>query len=252
MKKGLFKSLIIGVVGLYIIYFLNNINITKETKIYLNIIIGLIIAYSIYKDIVLKIVNTAGFYLVQDCDLDKAKDTLNKIRKIAFFSKARQQIFILDCYIALDGGDKNNFQNFIDNNSKNYLLKYNGCNITFEYVILSFFFFNNFYSNFKTTYEKLLESNKNNKKIKINSSTLDFLEIEYLVANGGGDIEDKIAKYKKEHFNHLNNRSKAYFYLLCFKSCLKQKQKTNYLDDIKSIHINIPFIKASIEEENKK
>ena len=248
MSRGMLKNIFLAMIGLFVLYAANSIEAFGPIKIYINICVALLIVWSIFRDYVLKYISAAGAYMCSACDTQKGIDVLNSKRKLAFFPKARKQTFILDCYAALDQGDEKKFQEFIDANSQNYLLKDKGCSLTFEYVLLLFFFFTGEYDKFNSAYKRITDVDTSKKRgIKLDESVKNVLDIASLITKKKyGDATKAI---NKTELKALNKRNKAYFYLMQAVMHSDSKDSSALKHD-KSIlekeNIKIPFINNTV------
>ena len=239
MKRGMLKNIFLALIGVFVLYTANSIEVLAPLRLYINIGFALFLAWSIFRDYVLNYINAAGVYMCTACDTEKGMSVLDSKRKLAFFSNARKQTFILDCYGALDQGDDKKFQEFVDANSQNYLLKDKGCSLTFEYVLLLFFFFKGEYENFNNAYKRIMEADSIKRGIKLDESVKNVLNIASLIANK--KYSEATKAINKMDLKTLNKRNKMYLYLM---------EAVMYRDS--NDGGNLKHTKALIEKENIK
>lgn len=243
MNRGMLKNIFLALIGIFVLYTANSIEALAPVKMYLNIAFALFIVWSVFRDYVLKYINAAGVYLCTACNTEKGMSVLDSKRKLAIFPKARKQVFILDCYGALDMGNEEQFGKFVDANSQNYLLKDKGCSLTFEYVLLQFFFFTGEYDKFNSAYKRITEADTQKRGIKLNENVKSVLDIASLITKK--KYADAAKAIKKIDLKTMNKRSRMYFYLMqtvMYKDSGDNSELKHAKSLIEKEEIKIPFI----------
>lgn len=242
-----FSSFILGLFALFIIYSLNSaFELTIFQPIFY-IAVGLFIIFNIYKDFILKKLNVVAAYACGKCDTAGSIERLDSVRKYCFFSKAKQQVFVLDCYHALDKNDPKLFIDFVEKNKSNRLLQKKGCVLTFEYITLLYFFFDNNYDMFQKAYARLKILTEKKSNIKFDEPTEKMLDICNLIINKDYNQAEK--ECNSFDTKSINKRNRMYFFLI--EAILANKMNNNsgvkfFKEQIIKEDINIPFIQYQL------
>lgn len=144
-----FDILVIGIL-LYFCFFTKNIS-----KPLLVLIFLFTLSFFLYQDILKQMFLKCNRLLLNQCDTITAEQLLYKFEKIDVLKLYREHCFILKCYLILDNYKEADFTKFINQFNGNRLQMNKSCNLTFNTMLLQYFFFTKSKAQYISLYQKI-------------------------------------------------------------------------------------------------
>lgn len=238
-------SMLNVVKGVVILFFFMQLYQGAPSVIAKRVILGIflcIIAFSIYNDYLNKKVNYIATWILKKADSTKARQLLDDFRKQDIFGLKKKKLFILECYLKLDEFNEGEIEAFIDTNQNNKLLRNDGCNLSFEIMLLEYFFIKDIKDSTLSLCNRLRVGKYKIGKTTLNVEYQDLINCFYDYYSGDMSSIDRLINMDTDRLSQRNKAYKNLFISLMYDRINEKTKRNKFIETAYKFGNNIPLI----------